>query len=70
MLAIGWVNNKHNRPARLLSDLNRIDRLMVEVHCVGVIHAFREANSAADHLAKEGVDRASPLWVLYPQEVS
>ena len=64
MLAIGWVNNKQNRPVKMLPELNRIDRLLLGVNCVAVIHAYREANTEADRLAKEGCDQTSPIWVM------
>lgn len=43
------------------SDLNSIDRLMIEVDCLGVFHVFMEGNIDADNLAKQGCDRPSPL---------
>ena len=64
MLAIGWVNNKHNRPVKLLTELNRIDRIMLEVNCVAVKHTYREANTEADKLAKEGCDKSTPIWIM------
>ena len=66
MLAMGWVNNKQNRPISLFSELNLIDFIMVEIMCIGVFHIFREANEEADKLAKEGVNRSEALWMFTP----
>lgn len=60
-LAVGWVMLKSNRQWKLLSELNSIDRLMIEVDCLGVFHVFMEGNIDADNLAKQGCDRPSPL---------
>ncbi|XP_057451736.1 uncharacterized protein LOC130743503 [Lotus japonicus] len=60
--AVGWVTIKTNRPWKLLNDLNQIDFLMLEVHCLGVFHIYREANSSADNLAKAGCNRSNTLW--------
>lgn len=63
-LAVGWVERKQNRPWKLLGELNLIDRYMLEVNCVGVLHIFWEANSDADELAKSGCDRDTPIWCI------
>lgn len=55
-LAVGWVNNKSNRPWKLLNALNQIDMWLIEVNCLKVNHIFREANGEADRLAKRGAE--------------
>ncbi|XP_057452115.1 uncharacterized protein LOC130743918 [Lotus japonicus] len=60
-LAVGWVITKSNRPWKLLNDINQIDHLISEVNCTRAFHIFREANTIADSLAKEGCNRVAPL---------
>ncbi|XP_057458739.1 uncharacterized protein LOC130749399 [Lotus japonicus] len=60
-LAVGWVNNRCNRPWKLINTLNQIDLWMVEVNCLKVQHIFREANGEADKLAKRGAAYAIDL---------
>lgn len=64
-LAIGWVKNGENRPWKHLNDFHTIDFLRVDVNCVDIVHVYREGNDKADDLAKEGCDRAVPLWVMF-----
>lgn len=61
-VAVGWVMSKANRPWRLSNELNHIDFLIQEVNCVEVRHIYRESNVKADFLAKEGCNRAAPVW--------
>lgn len=67
ILAVGWVNNKSNRPWKLGNELNLIDNLRTELDVLEVAHIFREANPVADDLAKSGVERETPLSVLFQQ---
>lgn len=63
-LAVGWVNNKVNRPWKVIQDLNLIDSLCVEVDCLGISHIFRESNHLADYLAKTGCSRQTEIWAM------
>lgn len=63
-LAVSWVNNKVNRPWKLIQDLNLIDLLCIVVDCLGVNHIFRESNHLADYLAKSGCYRENEIWSL------
>lgn len=56
-LAVGWVNRKEHIPWKLFSILDCIDRLVVEVNCVGIRHIIREGNGMANCLEKRGRDR-------------
>lgn len=64
-LVVGWVNRKEHRPWKLFHVLECIDRLVVEVNCVGIQHILREGNGMADCLAKRGRDRVIPLWACF-----
>ena len=59
--AVGWVCNKKNLPLRLMNDLNIIDNLMTQVDIIEMIHIFRETNSLANFLSKNGVSREDPI---------
>ena len=61
--AVSWANAVGPRPWELANDLNQMDFLRGEVKCYEIRHIYREANSYADSLAKEGVNRVGPLWV-------
>lgn len=61
-LAVGWVNNRYNRPWKLHNALNQIDQWVSEVNCLKVKHIFREANSEADKLAKRGAAHSKDLF--------
>ena len=64
LIVVGWVNNNTNTPANLLNELNQIDFLQDEVHCIEIRHIFREANSTADNPPKEGCNRVVNVWNL------
>lgn len=63
-LVVGWVNCKRNRPWKLTNLLNQIDILIPMVNCLEVRHIFREANTSADALAKQGSIHLKPLYYL------
>ena len=61
LVAVSWVNNKGNRPWKLLNYLNHIDYLVQEVNCIQIKHVMREGNALADFLAKRGSSQALPI---------
>ncbi|XP_057428588.1 uncharacterized protein LOC130722016 [Lotus japonicus] len=63
-LAVGWVGNSDRRPWKLYQILSKIDWLISEVNCLGVVHVLREANEVADFLAKSGRDGRVTLWQI------
>ena len=59
--AITWVSNKKDFPWKFQFHFNEIRELSATLN-VSFLHEVRSANSIADALAKQGVERLSP-WV-------
>ncbi|XVF47708.1 hypothetical protein PTKIN_Ptkin03bG0132500 [Pterospermum kingtungense] len=65
--AVGWVNNPLSTPWRLKHLINHIENLKLLLPEWQVSHIYRECNSIANNLAKDGVNRTDNLlYVIDP----
>ncbi|XVF84739.1 hypothetical protein PTKIN_Ptkin17bG0062500 [Pterospermum kingtungense] len=65
--AVGWVNNPFSTPWRLKHLINHIENLKLLLPEWQVSHIYRECNSIANNLAKDGVNRTDNLlYVIDP----
>lgn len=62
--AVGWANNGGVHPWKLLNVFNTIGYLKIKTNCLGIAHIYRESNSLADSLTKQGSTRQDVLWAV------
>ncbi|XVF70541.1 hypothetical protein PTKIN_Ptkin11bG0169800 [Pterospermum kingtungense] len=62
--AVQWTNKPESAPWKMRNIINQIECLKSKVCQWEVVHIFREANSIADGLAKEGVLRVDDMVIF------
>ncbi|XVF62765.1 hypothetical protein PTKIN_Ptkin09bG0034800 [Pterospermum kingtungense] len=64
-VGVSWANNLDKVPWRLRHFSNHIENLKLKVPGLKISHIFKEGNTIADRLAKEGVNRETDLLVVF-----